>query len=64
MAVKVGQRVVRKPVTLWDYDDRARRTSIQLRGVVVYVHPRGRYHTVAFDTPRGKICESFPGAGE
>lgn len=64
MAVKVGQRVVRKPVTLWDYDDHARRTSIQLHGVVIYVHPKGRFHTVAFETPKGRICESFPGTGE
>lgn len=30
-------------------------------GTVCYVHPKGRYHTVAFETAGGVIRESFLG---
>nr|DAJ09404.1 MAG TPA: hypothetical protein [Caudoviricetes sp.] len=30
-------------------------------GVVVYIHPRGLYHTVEFELRGGKVRESFPG---
>lgn len=31
---------------------------------VVYIHPQGRYHTVEFELPGGKVRESFLGVGD
>lgn len=33
--------------------------SIYRTGKVVYVHPNGRYYTVAFDLPDGTIKECY-----
>ena len=33
-------------------------------GVVTYVHPRGRYHMVEFETAGGPIRECFAGVTE
>ena len=52
--VIVGERVTRIPETFCDYDFKARKVSRRpMRGTVVYVHPRRRYHTVAFALPGG-----------
>lgn len=60
--VSVGDRVTRTPETFCDYDFKARKAIRRpMRGTVVYVHPRGRYHTVAFDLPGAVVRESFPG---
>lgn len=61
--LRVGERVVRVPETICDYDFKARKVIRRpLRGTVVYVHPLGRYHTVAFDIHGYVVRESFPGA--
>lgn len=60
--VIVGERVTRIPETFCDYDFKARKASRRpMRGTVVYVHPRRRYHTVAFALPGGTVLESFQG---
>lgn len=60
--VKVGQRVTRVPITISDIDPKTMKRIVRpMRGVVDFVHPQGRYHTVAFDTPGGVIKESFLG---
>lgn len=60
--VHMGDAVMRVPVTFGnDLEDRknARRP---MKGKVVYIHPRGRYHTVEFETALfGPIRESFFG---
>ncbi len=53
--VRVGDTVTRCPITLGDTTDRK---SGPMKGVVVYVHPKGRFHVVSF----GKGArEGFPG---
>lgn len=54
-AVKVGDRVVRRPSS---FSDSMEKSAGPMRGKVVYVHPRGRFHVVEFD--RG-IREAFAG---
>lgn len=62
MAVQIGDTVVRKPVTFSRYDDDEKKhTQAAMRGKVVYVHPKGRFHTVEFMTGGGAIRESFQG---
>jgi hypothetical protein len=39
--------------------DALRKTRITLTGRIVYIHPRGHYITVEFDTVPGKPRESF-----
>lgn len=54
--IAVGDRVTRVPKT---FDAEKKRVSpfhVQMQpltGTVVYIHPAGRYHTVAFEFPRG-----------
>jgi hypothetical protein len=65
MMVKVGQRVTRTPKTIGVLDDTNFGTKLQakpMRGVVVYVHPKGRFHVVEFENLKGeKIRETFDG---
>lgn len=57
--VKIGDIVKRRPVTF--YDERAGKIDSLMQGSVVYIHPKGRYHTVAFPVWGGVIRESFKG---
>lgn len=44
--------------------DRHRKRKARRRaydGTVVYIHPLGRYHVIAFETAGGIIRESFAG---
>ena len=60
--MQIGDSVVRIPVTFSRYDeDLKRHTQAPMRGRVVYIHPKGRYHTVEFMTGGGPIRESFQG---
>lgn len=59
--MKVGDRVVRCPVTVCGYDEHCKQTVKKMPGTVVFIHPDGRFHSVSFETPGGKIIESFPG---
>lgn len=62
LAVQVGDTVLRKPETFRRYDEEEKKhTQAAMRGKVVYVHPKGRYHTVEFMTSGGPIRESFQG---
>lgn len=49
------------PVTFDRLDDKCRRTGTPLRGTVVWIHLKKRFHVVEFDTPGGRIRESFQG---
>ena len=66
MKVKVGQVVTRTPQTIQALSDKPgfHLESRPMRGRVVYVHPKDRFHVVEFMTPGGPIRESFAGAGE
>lgn len=61
--VQIGDTVVRKPETFDRYDEKLRKydKAAPMRGKVVYVHPKGRYHTVEFMTAGGPVRESFQG---
>lgn len=62
--MKIGQIVERLPETICEMDDKARAIKKPLRGRVVYIHPKGRYHTVEFELRGGKVRETFPGTGD
>ena len=62
--MKVGQKVVRYPETFWEREGDRNSHKRPLRGKVVYIHPKGRYHTVEFDLPGGKVRENFQGVEE
>lgn len=60
--MKLGDRVIRTPQTLGEYDPSVETPALYpLTGQVEYIHPAGRYHVVAFPTPGGTVRESFPG---
>ncbi|MCI5842186.1 MAG: hypothetical protein MR004_00740 [Clostridiales bacterium] len=52
---------MRRPVTIAGYDDNCHMSHEMMEGTVVYVHPAGRYHSVAFERCGSRIIESFPG---
>lgn len=56
--VQLGERVRRIPGTLSCTVDRSARP---MEGKVVYIHPKGRFHTVEFQTMGGPVRESFMG---
>lgn len=55
----VGQKVQRAPEFAPRDDNNAPRATME--GYVVYIHPKGRFHVVAFPTKGGFIRESFQG---
>lgn len=57
--MKTGDRVSMIPESFMGHDDRGKPERRPLRGTVVYIHPRGRYYTVEFETRGGLIKESF-----
>jgi hypothetical protein len=62
--LRVGQKVIRTPKTI---ECLVRRGSTELvtkpmKGEVIFVHSKGRYHTVEFTNEFGvKLKESFDG---
>ena len=56
--VKLGEPVRRIPITLSCAVDKSARP---MEGRVVYIHSKGRFHTVEFWTPGGPLRESFAG---
>lgn len=56
--VRVGDAVIRTPVTFPEVDKYGRGRCGPMRGKVVYVHRRGRYHVVQFESG---IREAFQG---
>lgn len=65
--MKIGDRVQRVPETFGEMEeirDRNRKRKARSRaydGTVIYIHPLGRFHVVAFETRGGTIRESFAG---
>lgn len=56
--VSLGERVRRKAITMCGTDSKGPKP---MEGRVVYIHPRGRFHTVEFPTMGGPVRESFAG---
>lgn len=61
--VQVGQEVLRVPKTIWALAERGTKLVIKpMKGKVVFVHSKGRFHTVEFTNASGvKMRESFDG---
>lgn len=57
--LKVGDKVSRKPITFGGAEETLRPRTRS--GTVVYIHPKGRYHVVAFEVGHGVLRESFSG---
>ena len=59
--LEIGLEVVRTPQTIFEEEAHGKANRRPMRGIVEYIHPRGNFHTVAFEV-RGKIIkESFQG---
>jgi len=56
--VQLGERVRRIPIALSCTVDKSARP---MEGRVVYIHSKGRFHTVEFWTLGGPLRESFAG---
>lgn len=55
--MQLGQKILCTPVTL---NDPLCKSLRSMRGRIVYIHPKGRYVTVAFRTSSGvELRESF-----
>jgi hypothetical protein len=55
---------MRFPVTFVDREEGERSHATRpMEGTVVYIHPHGFYHTVAFQLRGGVVKESFSGTG-
>ena len=61
--MKLGEKVVRMPETFRDYGEESR-TPRSVAGRVTYIHPKGRFHMVEFETPGGALRECFLGVGD
>lgn len=59
--MQLGEYVTRKPKTILGEGTHGKQMEMPMRGRVVYIHPRGRYHVAEFDLPGGPVRESFPG---
>ena len=58
------KQVVKEQVKIGDkVTERAETIGRTLTGVVVYIHPEGRYYTVEFKNGEGHFRESFVGQG-
>ncbi len=55
----IGKEVKRMPSI--HIDEQGRRTAGTVKGEVIYIHPRGRFHVVQFTFPGGSFRESFLG---
>ena len=61
--LEVGAEVVRTPQTFYEADAKGKAEHRPMWGRVVYIHPRGLFHTVEFQTRGGAVKESFQGGG-
>lgn len=59
--MKIGQKVRRVPLSLTQTADNGKQEHRPMTGKVVYIHPEGRYHMVAFEMRGGIVRECFGG---
>lgn len=59
--MKIGQKVRRVPLSLTQTADSGKQEHRPMTGKVVYIHPEGRYHMVAFEMRGGIVRECFGG---
>ena len=60
--LRVGQKVMRTPALLTQAGEGNKEVHRHMIGKVLYIHPAGRYHLVAFETRGGIVRECFSGA--
>ena len=58
--MKIGDKVSRIPLTI-GFADKIEARTRRRTGTVVYIHPKGKYHIVEFQTRGGPIREAFMG---
>lgn len=58
--MKIGDIVTRHPITL---DVIGKPDGQDMKGKVVYIHPKHRFHVVEFGIGKSAIRESFLGIG-
>lgn len=56
--ITLGERVRRLAISMSGTD---RKGPKPMEGRVIYIHPKGRFHTVEFSTMGGPVRESFAG---
>lgn len=59
--MEIGDRVRREPVTFMLSEEKGPGHRPTVEGTVVWIHPKGRFHTVEFHTPGGPVRECFQG---
>lgn len=57
--MKIGDKVTMIPETILGIDKRGGRERRPMKGRIVYIHPKGRYYTVEFETRGNSVKESF-----
>lgn len=62
--MKIGQKVRRVPLSLTQTADNGKQEHRPMTGKVVYIHPEGRYHMVAFEMRGGIVRECFGGTDD
>lgn len=62
--MKIGQKVRRVPLSLTQTADNGKQEHRPMTGKVVYIHPEGRYHMVAFEMREGIVRECFGGTDD
>ena len=59
--LEIGLEVVRTPQTIFEEEAPGKAIRRPMRGRVTSVHPRGRFHVVAFEVRGKTIKETFQG---
>lgn len=59
--MQLGEYVTRKPKTICGEEANGKQMEMPMRGRVVYIRPKGRYHVAEFELSGGTVRESFPG---
>jgi hypothetical protein len=62
--MKIGQKVRRVPTGLTQMAESGKQEHRPMTGKVTYIHPRGRYHLVEFETWGGTVRECFQGVAD
>ena len=62
--MKLGDKVMRLPETFTDSGEDKRSLRRPVVGRVVYIHPKGHYHTVEFELNGGHVREIFKGVSD
>lgn len=62
--MKIGQKARRVPLSLTQTADNGKQEHRPMTGKVVYIHPEGRYHMVAFEMRGGIVRECFGGTDD